>query len=97
RIDSGDDFPNRDLIIFLTFGVILASLVVQGLSFPALLKVVGLEDEGRTEKEENKARIYATEAALARLEDLADEDWVRDDTRQHVRAMVNLLDPPSRS
>jgi monovalent cation/hydrogen antiporter len=88
--DAGDAFPNRDLIIFLTFGVILASLVVQGLSFPALLKVIGLEDEGRGEKEENKARIYATEAALARLEELADEDWVRDDTLDRIRGMFNF-------
>jgi CPA1 family monovalent cation:H+ antiporter len=88
--DAGGAFPNRDLIIFLTFGVILASLVVQGLSFPALLKLVGLEDEGRVEKEENKARIYATEAALARLEELADEDWVRDDTLERIRGMFNF-------
>jgi Na+/H+ antiporter len=88
--DAGDAFPNRELIIFLTFGVILASLVVQGLSFPALLKVLGVEDEGRAEKEENKARIYATEAALARLEELADEDWVRDDTLERVRGMFNF-------
>ena len=95
--DAGDAFPNRDLIIFLTFGVILASLVVQGLSFPALLKLVGIEDEGRTEKEENKARIYATEAALARLEELADEDWVRDDTLGRIRAMFNFRNQRFRS
>jgi monovalent cation/hydrogen antiporter len=88
--DAGSAFPDRELVIFLTFGVILASLVVQGLSFPALLKLIGLEDEGRTEKEENKARIYATEAALARLDELADEDWVRDDTLERVRAMFNF-------
>jgi len=95
--DAGDDFPNRDLVIFLTFGVILTSLVVQGLSFPALLKLVGLEDEGRTEKEENKARIYATEAALARLEELADEDWVRNDTLERIRAMFNFRNQRFRS
>jgi CPA1 family monovalent cation:H+ antiporter len=95
--DAEDAFPNRDLIIFLTFGVILASLVVQGLSFPALLKLVGLEDEGRTEKEENKARIYATEAALARLEELAEEDWVRNDTLDRVRAMFNFRNQRFRS
>ncbi len=88
--DTGEAFPNRELIVFLTFGVILASLVVQGLSFPALLKLVGLEDEGRGEKEENKARIHATEAALARLEELADEDWVRDDTLERIRGMFNF-------
>jgi CPA1 family monovalent cation:H+ antiporter len=95
--DAGGDFPNRDLVIFLTFGVILASLVVQGLSFPALLKLVGIEDEGRTEKEENKARIYATEAALGRLEELADEDWVRGDTVERVRAMFNFRNQRFRS
>ena len=88
--DAGGAFPSRELIIFLTFGVILASLVVQGLSFPALLKLIGIEDEGRTEKEENKARIFATEAALARLEELADEDWVREDTLERVRGMFNF-------
>jgi CPA1 family monovalent cation:H+ antiporter len=88
--DAGGPFPDRELIIFLTFGVILASLVVQGLSFPALLKVLGLEDEGRAEKEENKARIYATEAALARLEELADEDWVRDDTLERIRGLFTF-------
>jgi monovalent cation/hydrogen antiporter len=88
--DAGNAFPSRELIIFLTFGVIFASLVVQGLSFPALLKVLGVEDEGRAEKEENKARIYATEAALARLEELADEEWVREDTLDRVRRMFNF-------
>jgi monovalent cation/hydrogen antiporter len=88
--DSGDAFPNRELIIFLTFGVIFASLVVQGLSFPALLRMLGLKDEGRSEKEETKARIFATEAALARLDELADEDWVRDDTVQRVRGLFNF-------
>jgi Na+/H+ antiporter len=88
--DAGDAFPSRELVIFLTFGVILTSLVVQGLSFPALLELLGLEDEGRTEKEENKARIYATEAALARLDELAGEEWVREDTLERVRAMFGF-------
>ena len=88
--DAGKAFPTRELIIFLTFGVILASLVVQGLSFPALLRLLGLEDEGRAEKEETKARIFATEAALARLDELASEDWVRDDTLERLRGLFNF-------
>jgi CPA1 family monovalent cation:H+ antiporter len=88
--DAGDAFPNRELIIFLTFGVILASLVVQGLSLPTVVKLLGLEDEGRVEKEETKARIFATEAALSRLEELAGEEWVRDDTVERVRGMFNF-------
>jgi Na+/H+ antiporter len=88
--DAGSAFPNRELIIFLTFGVILASLVVQGLSLPALVKLLGLEDEGRVEKEETKARLYAAEAALARLDELADEEWVRDDTLERMRGLFGF-------
>ncbi|HEX5469140.1 MAG TPA: Na+/H+ antiporter [Gaiellaceae bacterium] len=84
-IEGGDRFPNRDLIIFLTFGVILGTLVVQGLTFPGVVHLLGIEDEGHAEKEEVKARLHATEAALARLDELAGEDWVRDDTVERLR------------
>jgi monovalent cation/hydrogen antiporter len=41
-LDSGDAFPQRDVLIFLTFCVILATLVAQGLSLPFLIRKVGL-------------------------------------------------------
>jgi Na+/H+ antiporter len=88
--DAGDGFPNRALIIFLTFGVILGTLVLQGLTLPAVVKALGLEDEGLAEKEESKARLYAAEAALARLEELADEDWVREDTLERMRGLFGF-------
>jgi Na+/H+ antiporter len=88
--DAGEAFPNRDLIVFLTFSVILGTLVLQGLTLPTVIKLLGLEEDGRAEKEESKARLYATEAALARLEELADEDWVREDTLERVRAMFGF-------
>jgi Na+/H+ antiporter len=87
---AGDAFPNRARIIFLTFGVILGTLVLQGLTLPAVVKALGLEDEGLAEKEESKARLYAAEAALARLEELADEDWVRDDTLERMRGLFGF-------
>jgi monovalent cation/hydrogen antiporter len=83
--DSGAAFPDRGLIIFLTFGVILATLTVQGLTLPALIRALRLEDDGLAKKEEAKARIYAAEAALARLDELADEYWVREDTAERLR------------
>ena len=46
---------------------------------------------------EEAERIYATEAALARLEELADEDWVRDDTLGRIRAMFNFRNQRFRS
>jgi monovalent cation/hydrogen antiporter len=88
--DAGQPFPNRPLIIFLTFGVIFGTLVLQGLTLPAVVKTLGLEDEGRAEKEEAKARLYAAEAALARLEELAEEDWVREDTLERLRGLFGF-------
>jgi CPA1 family monovalent cation:H+ antiporter len=88
--DAGGPFPDRDLIVFLTFAVILGTLVLQGLTLPAVARVLDLEDDGRAEKEEAKARIHAAEAALGRLEELIDEDWVREDTAERVRGMFNF-------
>jgi CPA1 family monovalent cation:H+ antiporter len=83
----GADFPQRDLILFLTFSVILATLVLQGLSLPFLIRALGLEDDGSVEREETRARIESADAALARLEELTGEDWVREDTAERVRGM----------
>jgi CPA1 family monovalent cation:H+ antiporter len=83
--DAGAPLPGRDLILFLTFAVILATLVGQGLSLPVLIRALRLEDDGLEEREDAKARIHAAEAALARLEELIGEDWVREDTAERVR------------
>src|SRR5918995_1481807 len=86
---SGVLFPDRDLIIFLTFCVILATLVVQGLSLPVLIRALGLEDDRIGEKEETHGRIQVAEAALERLEELGEEEWVREDTAERVRGLYN--------
>jgi Na+/H+ antiporter len=88
--DAGGPFPNRELIIFLTFGVILGTLVLQGLTLPAVIRAVRLEDDGLAEKEEAKARIHAAEAALMRLEELVVEEWVRDDTVERLRGLFSF-------
>jgi Na+/H+ antiporter len=85
RTDDGDPFPGRDLILFLTFAVIVVTLVGMGLSMPFVIRALGLEDDGVDDLEDAKARIHAAEAALARLELLVDEDWVREDTAERVR------------
>jgi Na+/H+ antiporter len=82
---SGAPFPERNLLIYLAFCVILATLVLQGLSLPLLIRLLHLEDDGSAAKEETKARIYAANAALARLDELAGEDWVRPDTAERMR------------
>lgn len=88
--DAGAPFPARDLIIFLAFCVILGTLVLQGLSLPAVIRALGVEDDGLDAKEDAKARIRAAEAALERLDELVDEDWVRPETAERMRGLYNF-------
>jgi CPA1 family monovalent cation:H+ antiporter len=89
-IDSGGPFPQRDLIIFLTYAVIFVTLVVQGLTLPAALKMLGVEDDGTLEQRESKARLLAARAAMERIDELLDEEWVREDTAERVRRMYEF-------
>ncbi len=84
-IQSGDPFPGRDLILFLTFIVILATLVVQGLSLPLLIRWLGVKDDGSMEKEEREARLKANQAALARLNEIAERDPAKADALERLR------------
>jgi monovalent cation/hydrogen antiporter len=88
--DAGAPFPGRDLIIFLAFAVILGTLVVQGLTLPKVINLLNLEDDRTEEKEDTKARILAAEAALARLDELMDEDWVRPETAERLRGLYGF-------
>jgi monovalent cation/hydrogen antiporter len=88
--DAGEPFPGRDLVIFLAFCVILVTLVGQGLSLPGAIRLLGLEVDGGAERESSKARIKAARAAITRLEELALEDWVREDTVERMRGMYEF-------
>jgi NhaP-type Na+/H+ or K+/H+ antiporter len=85
--DAGAPFPQRDLIIFLTYAVIFATLVMQGLTLPGLIRMLRIEDDGDGDREEVRARLVATKAALAHLEVLANEEWTRDETVERMRAL----------
>ena len=89
-IDGGAPFPGRDIIIFLASCVILATLVLQGLTLPFLIKLVGLEEDGAAAVEEAKARIRAAEGAIARLEEFVEAGEIRDDTAERIRALYNF-------
>jgi CPA1 family monovalent cation:H+ antiporter len=64
-LSDGSPFPGRDYILFITFCVILATLVLQGLSLPVLIRRLGVVDDGLANVEERTARLKANEAALA--------------------------------
>jgi CPA1 family monovalent cation:H+ antiporter len=55
-----------------------------------VIRLLRLEDDGLSDKEETKARIHAAEAALGRLEELAGEDWVREDTAERMRGLYRF-------
>jgi CPA1 family monovalent cation:H+ antiporter len=88
KTDAGAPFPDRDLILFLTFAVIFTTLVLQGLTLPKLIRKLGVTDDDG-DNEELKARLVATRAALERLDALAEEDWTRDDTIERMRALYD--------
>jgi hypothetical protein len=85
--DAGEPFTERPLILFITFCVILFTLVVQGLSLPVLIGWMRTDDDDGEEYEENKARKLAARAALDRLEQLAEEEWTRNDTIERMQGM----------
>ena len=88
--DAGTPFPERELIIFLTFCVILGTLVFQGLTLPLIVRMFRIEADHLDEKEDAKARIKAADAALARLEELTGEEWVRDETAERLRGLYGF-------
>lgn len=89
--DSGDPFPDRDLILFLTFSVILVTLVGQGLLLPTVIRALGLDNAGWRERrvdraEELAARQQAIRVAIERLDQLAAERDLPANAVQALRA-----------
>ena len=76
-LENGQPFPERSVIIFITFIVILLTLVVQGLSLPTLICMLKLEDPDNhlPEHEENKLlhKRLARESLLYLQANFADE------------------------
>jgi CPA1 family monovalent cation:H+ antiporter len=84
-LPSGAPFPDRNLILFLTFGVILVTLVLQGMMLPLILRWLGLADPDARQREEREARLRAGQAAMARLEELAADEGLERDHLDRLR------------
>lgn len=88
-VGDGSAFPQRDLIVFLTFAVIFFTLVVQGLTLPTLVRrLVAAESDPDTD-EEFRARLVTAKAALAQIDALVAQQLVRGDTAQRMRSMYD--------
>lgn len=89
--DSGAPLPGRDLIQFITFALILVTVVGQGLTLPWLIRKLGVIDDGTDEEnEELRARLVIARAALERVDELEDEDWTQEDTVDRVRQLYQF-------
>src|SRR6266851_1720070 len=82
---NGQPFPGRDLILLLTFCVIFATLVLQGLTLTPVVRWLKIVDDRVSEKEERSARLKANEAAMARLEEMRSSSHLRPEIVEHLR------------
>jgi Na+/H+ antiporter len=86
---AGAPFPERDLIIFLAFAVILVTLIGQGLTLGPLINRLGIEDDGQESHEDTLARRRAAEAALARLDELGEPEWISPESVGRARQLFD--------
>jgi CPA1 family monovalent cation:H+ antiporter len=89
-LPSGEAFPHRDLILMVSFGVILITLVGLGLGLPAVARVLGLTKDGHREhKREREAEINARrealDAALSSLDAITDDRELSDEVVKLLR------------
>jgi CPA1 family monovalent cation:H+ antiporter len=83
--DAGTPFPERDLIIFLAFCVIFATLVGQGLTLPVLIRRLNFADDTTEEEERNLARRESGMAAIAKVDEFAKKGLVSTEIADAVR------------
>jgi len=69
-LPSGAEFPFRNLLIFLTYVVILVTLLIPATTLPALMRWLGIKDEGENRRDEALARLALTKAALQEIDGL---------------------------
>ena len=99
--DAGEPFPNRDLILFLSFFVVVLTLVGEGLLLPPVIRSLGLVELGSAERRADEAhelvmRRNTLEAAMRRIDELAMERNLPleavDPLRVHYRERLQHLD-----
>jgi Na+/H+ antiporter len=90
-LDSGEGFPYRDLILFVSFGVIFITLVGVGLGLPSVVKWLGVAKDGHAERmaeheAEIAARRQALGAAMKSLESISDDRELSGEVIKLLRA-----------
>jgi len=83
-LPSGQEFPERDLILLFTFAVILMTLVGQGLSLPWLIRRLRISGDHGEESMERDARRAAAAAALTRVNEFAKQQTLSEEATHDV-------------
>jgi Na+/H+ antiporter len=97
-LSNGEPFPRRDMIIFLSFCVIFATLVVQGLSMPLLIRQLGLSRTTELPRDLELGRRHMVNKALDALAELR-KSWAGQDfevlevLEQIYKARLIALEP----
>ncbi len=88
-LSNGNVFLGRNYIVFLAFSVILATLALQGLTLPFLIRKLGIKADDLEDEEERIARLEANKAAIEFIEKLRAKGKCSADTVDRLRAEYN--------
>jgi CPA1 family monovalent cation:H+ antiporter len=92
---AGAPLPARDLVIFLTFAVIVTTLLVQGLSLGALTRLLHIRGDDADVREEAHAREQLREAGLACISRQAGRGMLGAEAAGRARTLLRLDNPPA--
>jgi CPA1 family monovalent cation:H+ antiporter len=92
-LPGGAPFPGRAICIWMTFAVILATLVVQGLTLPPLIRVLGMTDPHARSRELELAWRYARAAGRRQLCELENDGAIDESTRAEVEGVLMSARP----
>jgi monovalent cation/hydrogen antiporter len=99
-LNGHPEFPRGHLTQFIAFGVILGTLVFQGLTLPVLIRWLGLSDDGSTHREECEARKRMVDAILQKIDEARRDEKYPEDVLHEVEhyyrehALAELDDSP---
>ena len=85
-LEDGNAFPERDLIIFLTFVVIAVTLVLQGLTLKPLIRVLRLGTDWSFQEERQRAKMALGKAAIAAIDALMEKEGIPNELAERIRA-----------
>jgi CPA1 family monovalent cation:H+ antiporter len=87
-LPTTDPFPNRDLIIFITFCVIFSTLVLQGLTLRHLIRWLGIKPDAKELEEEQLVRMQMASSVIEHIE--ANYALLPDETLNQIKTKYEI-------